>query len=151
MSPRFHTAFALAATIVVVAAVGWGFILAGSPAARRLERFDDQRLRDLQTIAREIQSTVADPNVTNPKDKGSLKAPLPRTLEEAAKTARGEKINLRDPQTDEPYGYTVKNDTNYELCATFARPRDEDSGVFWNHAAGAHCFTINVVDPPPYW
>jgi hypothetical protein len=151
MSPRFHTAFALAASVVVVAAVAWGFILAGSPATRRLERFDDQRLRDLQTIAREIQSTVVDPAVANPKDKGSLKAPLPKTLEEAAKSARGEKINLRDPETGESYGYTVKNDSTYELCATFARSRDEDSGIFWNHPAGVHCFTINVLDPPPYW
>jgi hypothetical protein len=151
MSSRFHTAFALAASVVVVAAVAWGFILAGSPATRRLERFDDQRLRDLQTIAREIQSAVVDPAVANPKDKASLKAPLPKTLEEAAKTARGERINLRDPESGEPYGYTVKNDSTYELCANFARPRDEDSGVFWNHSAGAHCFTINVLDPPPYW
>jgi hypothetical protein len=151
MSPRFHTAFALAASVVVVAAVAWGFILAGSPAKRRLERFDEQRLRDLQTIVREIQSTVLDPAVANPKGKGSLKAPLPTTLEEAAKSARGEKISLRDPETDEAYRYTVKNDSTYELCATFARPRDENSGVFWNHRAGAHCFTINVLDPPPYW
>src|SRR4051812_46921939 len=151
MSPRFHTAFALAASVVVVAAVAWGFILAGSPATRRLERFDDQRLLDLKTIVREIQSTTVDTGVTNPQDKKSLKAPLPKTLEEAAKTARGEKINLRDPETDEAYRYTVKNESTYVLCAIFARPRDEDSGVFWNHAAGAHCFTINVLDPPPYW
>jgi hypothetical protein len=151
MSSRFHAAFALAASVVVVAAVAWGFILAGSPAGRRLERFDDQRLLDLKTIVREIQSTTVGIGVTSPQDKKSVKAPLPKTLEEAARTARGERINLRDPETDEPYWYTVKNDSTYELCATFARPRDEDSSVFWNHPAGQHCFTINVLDPPPYW
>jgi hypothetical protein len=151
MSPRFHTAFALAASVVVIAAVAWGFSLAGSPAGRRLERFDEQRLVDLKNIVREIQLTTMDSGVTNPQGKKSLKAPLPKTLEEAAKTARGEKINLRDPETDEAYRYRVKNDSTYELCATFARRRDEDSGVFWNHPAGQHCFTINVLDPPPYW
>jgi hypothetical protein len=36
------------------------------------------------------------------------------------------------------------------LCATFARSRDSDSQVFWNHAAGSACFTINVLDEPPH-
>ena len=145
MTPRIHAAFAIVASVVVAFAVAWAFVLVGSPATRRLERFDERRLQDLQTIAREIQSMVEDPN-----DKGTLKEALPKTLEEAAKRARDERVNPRDPETGEPYVYTVKNETTYELCATFARPRDWDSRVFWNHPAGAHCFTINVLDPPPF-
>ena len=76
--------------------------------------------------------------------------PEAKTLEEAANRSRNERVNPRDPETGEPYRYTVKNETTYELCATFARPRDWDSRVFWNHRAGAHCFTINVLDPPPF-
>ena len=145
MTERTHATFAIVATIVVGAAVAWGFVLAGSPSTRRLERFDEQRLRDLQTIAREIQRMVEDPN-----EKGTLNEALPKTLEEAATRARDARVNPRDPETDEPYGYTVKNETTFELCAQFARPRDWDSRVFWNHPAGEHCFTINVVDPPPF-
>jgi hypothetical protein len=145
MSPRVHAAFAIVASVVVASAVAWGFVLVGSPATRRLERFDEQRLQDLQTIAREIQSMVVDPN-----KKGKLKEAIPKSLEEAAQRARDEKVNPRDPETGGPYTYTVKNETTYELCATFARPRDWDSRVFWNHPAGAHCFTINVLDPPPF-
>jgi len=145
MSPRIHAAFAIVASVVVASAVAWGFVLVGSPAARRLERFDEQRLQDLQTIAREIQSMVVDPN-----KKGRLKESLPKTLEEAAKRARNARVNPRDPETGEPYAYTVKNETTYELCATFAQRRDWDSRVFWNHPAGAHCFTINVLDPLPF-
>ncbi len=146
MTPRMHAGFAMVASVVVAAAVAWGFVLVGSPAGRRVERFDERRLGDLQSIAREIQSIVIDPDKN-----GELKAAIPATLEDAAKQARNQRFNLRDPETDEPYTYTVKSETSYELCANFARPRDWTSSVFWNHPAGAHCFTINVLDPPPAW
>jgi hypothetical protein len=139
-------AFGIAASIVVISAIVWGFVLAGSPATRRLERFDLQRLQDLQTIAREIQSMV---EYAYPERKRELKEPLPRTLDEAVRRARGAKLNPRDPETGEPYRYTVENETTYELCARFTRKRESDFRVFWNHPSGEHCFTINVLDPPP--
>jgi hypothetical protein len=145
MTLKVHAAFAIVGSIVVAFAVVWGFYLAGSPATRRLEHFDEHRLQDLQTVAREIQSMVENPN-----KKGTLKAPLPKTLEEAAQRARDQRLNPRDPETNEPYVFRVKNETTYELCATFALPRDSDAGVFWNHPAGAQCFMINVLDPPPF-
>jgi hypothetical protein len=82
--------------------------------------------------------------------KGTLKEPLPKTLEEAAQRARDERLNPRDPETDESYVYRIKNETTYELCATFRLKRDSDSRVFWNHPSGTHCFTINVLDPPRF-
>jgi hypothetical protein len=145
MTPRIHAAFAVVASVIVALAIGWGFVLVGSPATRRLERFDESRLQDLWTIAREIQSMVEDPN-----KEGALKQPLPKTLDEAAQRARDERLNPRDPETGQQYRYTVKNETTYELCAVFARPRESDDLVFWNHPAGPHCFTINVLDPPPF-
>jgi hypothetical protein len=145
MSPRVHAAFAIVASTVVACAVAWGFYLVGSPLDRREVRFDEQRLRDLQTIAREIRQMVVDSH----GDKNELKAALPKTLAEAIERGRGQQMNSLDPETGEPYEYTVKSDSTFELCAQFARPRDWDSNVFWNHAAGKHCFTINVLDPPP--
>jgi hypothetical protein len=142
---KTHAAFAIVASVVVAFAVAWGFFLAGSPATRRLEHLDERRLEDLRTVAREIQSMVEDPN-----NKGTLKGVLPKTLEEAAKRARDERLNSRDPETHEPYRFRVKDSTTYELCATFARARDSDDSVFWNHPAGMCCFTINVLDPPPF-
>ncbi len=146
MSPRFHATCAAAASIVVAFAVIWGFVLVGSPANRRLERFDKRRLQDLQTIAREIQQIVMDPN-----EKGKLKEPLPKTLKEAADKASDQKLSRRDPETGEPYLYTVKSETTYELCATFSLPREADAEVFWNHPQGEHCFTIDVLAPPPWF
>ena len=60
VSSRTHAGFAIVASVIVAFAVAWGFVVVGSPSMRRLERFDEQRLRDLQTIAREIQSMVVD-------------------------------------------------------------------------------------------
>ncbi len=138
-----HAAFSVVMSLVVVSTIAWGFVLVGSPISRRLERFDERRLEDLQTIAREVQSMVV-----SLEDKGELSQPLPATLAEAAEKATYQRINLRDPQTDEPYVYTVKDETTFELCATFSRPRDVGHAVFWNHPAGTHCFTINVLNPP---
>jgi hypothetical protein len=144
MSPRIHATFGLIASVVVACAVGWGFVLAGSPAMRRMERFDQRRLHDLQAIAREIRMMVLDPN-----NEASRRQLLPKTLAEAAQRARNERLSLHDPETGEPYEYMVKSETLFELCARFTRARDSDQAVFWNHPAGSHCFTIDVLKRAP--
>ena len=143
MTPRIHTIFSVASTLVVAIAVVWGFVLVGSPGTTRLQRLDQRRLDDLQTIFREIQSLCHDEDI-----KDRLKRPLPESLEQLATLARDERINLLDPETGQRYRYTVKSETTYELCATFSLSRDSDSNVFWNHPAGEHCFTIDALDPP---
>ena len=143
MTTRIHAVFSVVSSIVVVVAVVWGFALVGSPGTTRLQRFDHQRLNDLQTIFREIQSLCRDPDI-----KDELKRPLPATLEELATLARHERINLSDPGTGDLYSYTVKGETTYELCATFSLERDSDVDVFWNHPFGEHCFTVEALDPP---
>jgi hypothetical protein len=145
MTWRFHAVFAAFASAAVATAIAWGFVLVGSPGARRLERFDEQRLRDLQAIAREVHALVVEADQP-PK----LKGELPRTLKEIADRARNERVNLVDPESGEPYRYSVKSDRTFELCATFTRVRDSDASVFWNHPAGAHCFKVDVLDPPPF-
>jgi hypothetical protein len=135
--------FSVAFSVVVVVAVGWGAALVGLPGTTRLQRFDEQRLGDLETIYREIQSLCHDPDI-----KDELKRPLPATLDELAAMARNERINVTDPETGQRYVYTVKDETTYELCATFSLERDSDVNVFWNHPPGTHCFTVNALDPP---
>ena len=143
MTTRIHVMFSVASSAVVVVAVVWGFALVGSPGTTRVQRFDQQRLDDLQTIFREIQSLCRDPDI---KDK--LKRPLPATLEELATLARHQRINLSDPETWQRYGYTVKDETTYVLSATFSLERDSDVEVFWNHPSGEHSFTADALDPP---
>jgi len=143
MMARIHTVFSVVSSLVVIVAVVWGFALVGSPGATRLQRFDQQRLDDLQTVFREIQSLCRDPDI-----KDALKRPLPETLDELSAMARHERVDLTDPETGQRYGYTVKDGTAYELCATFSLKRDSDEKVFWNHPPGQHCFTVDALDPP---
>ena len=135
--------FSVVASMVVVGAVVWGAVLVGSPETARLQRFDLQRLRDLQTISREVQSLCQDPDI-----KDELKRVLPDSLDELAALARSQRISLTDPETGQHYVYTVKDGTTYELCATFSLERDSDVDVFWNHASGRYCFTVDALDPP---
>jgi hypothetical protein len=146
MNGRFHAAFGALATLAVVLVIAWGFVLVGSPGARRTERFDEQRLHDLQAIAREIHSLT----VSN-DEPPTLKQPLPQSLAELAAKARVEKLKLHDPETGRAYRYTVKSERIFELCAEFTQDRDADQSVFWNHPVGEHCFTIDVLDPPPFY
>jgi len=143
MTTRTHLMFSVALSVVTILAVVWGVTLVGLPGTARLQRFDRQRLQDLQTIFREVQSLCRDPDIKN-----ELKRALPGTLDELAALARSEKITLTDPETGEHYIYTVKNGMTYELCATFSLERDSDMEVFWNHPSGSHCFSINALDPP---
>ncbi len=143
MTTRIHVVFSVVSSVVVVVAVVWGSALVGSPGTTRLQRFDQQRLDDLETIFREIQSLCRDPDIKN-----ELKRPLPATLDELAALARYERINLTDPETGQRYVYTVKDGTAYELCGTFSLERDSDVEVFWNHPSGRHCFTVDALDPP---
>ena len=146
MTTRIHVMFSVASSVVVVVAVVWGFVLVGSPGTTRLQRFDQQRLNDLQTIFREIQSLCRDPDI-----KDELKRPLPATLDQLATLARHERINLGDAETGQRYGYTVKDGTTYVLSATFSLERDSDVEVFWNHPSGEHFFTVDALDPPEGW
>ncbi|MHC4108975.1 MAG: hypothetical protein ACYSTY_12915 [Planctomycetota bacterium] len=94
MTTRIHMVFSVAFSVVVVVAVGWGAALVGLPGTTRLQRFDEQRLGDLETIYREIQSLCHDPDI-----KDELKRPLPATLDELAAMARNERINVTDPRS----------------------------------------------------
>lgn len=143
MTTKIHVVFSVGLTLLVVSAVVWGVILAGSPGTARQQRFDRQRMRDLQTIFREVQSLCHDPDI-----KHELKRGLPDSLDELAAIARSEAISLTDPETGQPYRYTVKDETTYELCASFSLERISDVEVFWNHQAGEQCFTVNALDPP---
>ncbi len=143
MTTRSHMLFSVAISAVVVAALVWGVVVVGSPATARLYRFDYQRVENLKTIFREVQSLCQDPDI-----KDQLKRALPDTLDELAALARSERINLADPETGQRYTFSVKDDTTYQLCATFSTTLNSDAEVFWNHPSGRHCFTVDALDPP---
>ena len=143
MTTRTHRLIGFVAVLVTMGVLTWGFLIVGSPDTRRLERLDERRVEHLQRMVGEIQRMVYD--IRKP---GVMKRTLPKDLAEVQGHAKHWKISLVDPETGEAYLYTVKSGSTYELCATFALPRDRSTEVFWNHPAGRHCFVIDVLDAP---
>lgn len=136
--------------LVVAGAIALGFAFAGSPLTARQYRMDERRVADLRAIHRTIQemATKTDKNTNTVQVIGPLPKNLHEVAEYKATRAGGRRLDLVDPQTGEDYAYTVTGDKTYELCATFELARERTQDLFWNHAAGKHCFKFNAQSPP---
>lgn len=134
---------------IVLAALVWGFTLAGSPKNERLRRFDNQRISDLQMI----QSYLT--------DYWQNKNKLPEKLADLNDNLRGV-IIPKDPETSLDYSYSIDSLTSLKLCANFAfadqnvsaidipavptKPTSVfSSPIAWQHSAGENCFN-RVID-----
>jgi hypothetical protein len=142
----FHRLFAGISMSIVLLALVWGFTLTGSPAIERQRKFDERRLEHIQAISSEVFNIVYDGRPWDPATRPAP-SPLPATLEEIVAQARYQKLEITDPQTSTPYEYMRKDDTHYDLCATFSSVRDEPYDIFWNHQSGHHCFSFDTQDP----
>ncbi len=141
--------FFTACIVFVVFALGVGLYFSGTPGSARAERLDDVRVSNLASIQNSILSFY------------SSQKKLPTTMSEVVKI---EVANFyTDPETKVLYEYTKKSDTEFSLCATFARESMQESSQYpyyyseaqisgivgnnsWKHAAGRVCFD-RVVDP----
>jgi hypothetical protein len=121
--------------LVVLGALGGGVYLIGPPADERARRFDMRRETDLQRLrlAANLYWT--------------RNGRLPPTLEDLHKEA-GTGIYARDPESGQPYTYTVKGNDAYELCADFTR-ESERRADFWSHPAGRYCYSITAKAVAP--
>lgn len=146
--------FIYAIIAIVTIAVAAGFLIVGSPQQERLRRFDNQRISDLQTIQGQIIYYWQN------------KEKLPATLSDLKDPISGF-TPAKDPQTNADYGYEIKNDLEFSLCANFNQtssdgaapymelptyppqyyPKSADSN--WEHGAGYVCFD-RVIDPELY-
>jgi hypothetical protein len=130
-----RTVVVVIAVLVVLGALGGGFYLIGPPAEERARQFDARRGADLQRLR-----LAADLYWTRNRR-------LPASLDELHKEA-GTNIYARDPESGAAYGYAVKADDTYELCAEFARA-SELRGDFWSHGEGRQCFTVTAKPITP--
>lgn len=142
-----HRGFGIASAVVVLVAIAWGIILAGSPASERERKFDDRRIEDLRTISSEISSiTLGSYRQPTSPDQLVLQHPIPSTLQEVQDQAMYQRPNIADPETGDPYVFEVLSETTYRVCATFNAQRSEQFDVSWNHPAGYYCFERDVLD-----
>lgn len=127
-----RTAAVSAVVILVLAAIGFGLYLSGSPAEARLRRLDERRVDDLRNLR-----TLADAYWTRERR-------LPASLSDLPPR---DSARFRDPVSGELYGYRVTGDSTYELCATFARPAEDGyyaARAYWRHEQGEHCYPLTA-------
>jgi hypothetical protein len=115
------------AALAVLGALGGGFYLIGPPADARARRIDGRRENDLRQLRLAIDLYWTRNNR------------LPASLDELA-TEAGTTIYSRDPETGQPYDYSVTPPDQYEFCATFAR--ESEARDFWWHGVGRRCFRM---------
>jgi hypothetical protein len=142
-----HAIFFWLSTLIVIATIVVGFLIAGGPSFGRQERFDDVRLNDLRAIQNEVLNIVYGGKRYTEPSPTALPNPLPKTLDAIANSATYQRVHTTDPETSEPYTYRITSNHNFQLCATFSLPLDQDYDVFWNHPAGNHCYSFDALDP----
>lgn len=158
LSRRIHPWFGI---IFVLVAIVLGFVAAGSPATQRALRFDNQRSNDLQNIQWQVINYW------------QTKGVLPETLADLTDPIYGFTAPT-DPETDDPYEYSLGDGLSFELCAMFSRSTQDTKGRGeygygrgglsvaypsydiaypiiddqnnWDHEAGRACF-VRTIDP----
>lgn len=125
--------------VLVIAVIGYGLYLAGSPGEARLRRLDERRLEDLRALRSRI-----DVHWTREHRVPTALADL--------KGAPADTMHLRDPVTREPYRYRAVTDSTFELCATFDRASEERSwgprDSWSSHGPGEHCYPFTASKGP---
>jgi hypothetical protein len=107
-------AFLYCVAAVVFAAMVAGIITVGGPFEGRREKFDQQRYRDLTSIAQALRCQ-------NWRSSRPV-LPVELTAESLKSHCAGlvpGKDKLLDDETGEPYEYLRKNDREFSICAKF--------------------------------
>jgi hypothetical protein len=155
--PMKKRSVGIAVGVLAIGTILAGFLIVGTPAQARLERFDAQKVQDLENI----QSQVV--NYWQAKEK------LPATLDDLNNPLSYGPLPL-DPQTGSSYEYSATGAHSFELCASFnaesrgalnAYPQAVMTsptngraalGDNWQHGSGHSCFD-RTIDPsfyPPF-
>jgi glucan phosphoethanolaminetransferase (alkaline phosphatase superfamily) len=133
-----------------------GFSILGSPTSQRLQRYDLQKLSDLQNIQWQIVNYYQQ-KTSLPDSLDSLNDPISSWM------------TPRDPQTNEAYQYEKTGNLAFNLCANFNKESQAGQGLRdgsiamptygpspigkggenWSHQSGMHCFE-RTIDPQLY-
>jgi len=137
---------------VVLLIIIYGITIIGSPSAQRAKMMDNQRISDLSSIQNQIVYSQWENKGTVPESLDALKLDSPIS---------GFLVPT-DPETKQPYEYTMLSKNSFELCATFKTVNITDtqnsvdvrpisypypSGSInenWQHKAEKTCFTRTI-------
>ncbi len=139
-----HKKLQLFIALIVLVIAGFAvvaFTVIGSPAQQRLRRIDNHRVEDLSQLQNQI--------VNYWQKEGALPEQLASLEEEYFRELP------KDPLTDELYEYKPLGRLEFQLCATFALPSEENreyygyphylaKGDNFSHEGGDQCFTWKI-------
>jgi hypothetical protein len=140
---RSSLVFMTGSGLIVVAAVMTAFFVLPSPWEARKQKLDDVRVRDLNALTSAIAGYARNNDGRLPAKLSDMQNSTPQ---------QNITVGLRDPVTAAPYEYAVKDEKNYELCATFEATGPDISAsylVSWRHEAGRRCFPLKLPPMPP--
>lgn len=141
----------VASIVLIILSIIAGFYFVGTPSTARQQKFDTERVSDLQLIQGQLI------NYWNQKNQ------LPDTLAELRDPLTGFEVPL-DPETNQSYDYQKTGDLTFNLCTTFAREtpsweRTQEKPEYmrydmmgnlttddWDHEAGKKCYS-RTIDP----
>lgn len=139
--------FVISTILVIIATLGTGLYLSGSPAKERLRRLDEQHIQTLQQV------TYAIDTFTNTR--GRVPTRIDELWEPSSSLYPEITLGMTDSIPD--FSYRTSATSSYELCASFnlateqssdfgAQPSYVDPTLFqsWNHGAGLTCFPRTV-------
>jgi hypothetical protein len=129
--------FAIGSAVVLIAAFLAGLGVAGTPSIQRRLQADQRRVENLQDISRALYYQRVQ----------LAGEPMPATL-----AGLVGKWQATDPETGKLYDYRVKSGTQYELCAVFDEPEEQNPypSQFWRHGKGRTCFTLDAKANPTW-
>lgn len=128
------------AAIVVTAVLILGFRFLGSPARQRLILADTRTVQALAALAQQINYSWMQSDKV-----------LPANLDKITGIAK------KDALDGKPFVYHPKQNSEYQLCATFGlddrQLPDANAADPWLHPQGDYCFQLDAsqpVQPAPY-
>lgn len=134
--------WAISVSAVMLAAVVVGLIFSGSPEQARKYNADITRVNLLSQINASIDSYYRE------------KKELPESLAVLQEQPAYYVYSIVDPITQQPFEYSIKSPSQYELCATFdlesvtdgsqGQYYPYDRASFWQHPAGRHCYALEA-------
>lgn len=144
---RLHRYAALVSSAAVAGAIVIGIVATGSPAVARQQKFDVRRVEDIRMIHTEVMNQSVGSDWRSAQVTLVLRTPLPESLDAVAQHAVRQRPRTLDPATGTPYGYEVTGASTFQVCAVFDTAREEPGDIAWNHPAGRHCYSFDVLKP----
>src|SRR5258708_22196120 len=137
-------------TLIMVGALIYAFTSSGSPFDTRNRKLDDTRVTNLTNLKYSIDNYY------------SKNSALPEKLGDVFSDSNSSSLNsyyqkdLKDPESSNEYDYYKKDNTSYQLCASFSTAsstlNQTNSSVYltnqtFEHPKGHYCFDLKVTTP----